>query len=312
MLPTTYYLYLLLKNMDKLQSITGKTSLVGLIGWPVAHSLSPSMHNAAFAELSLDWAYVPLPVRPDDVEQALKGLAALSFVGVNVTVPHKQAVMRYMDELSDSARITGAVNTIHFQHGKFSGYNTDAIGFLNSLKEANCDPQGMRVAVLGAGGAARAVVFALARAGADSIIVLNRTAERGAFLVGDLAAAFPNSSLTFEALTPESLAVLDSTVDLVINSTSVGMYPHVEASPWPADVPMPANIIFCDLVYNPLETVFLARARAAGAKTIDGLGMLVHQGAYAFEKWTGQSPSIDVMRQACLSKLKSGNKQVSD
>ncbi len=106
--------------------------------------------------------------------------------------------------------------------------------------------------------------------------------------------------------------MLDSTVDLVINSTSVGMYPHVEASPWPADVPMPANIIFCDLVYNPLETVFLARARAAGAKTIDGLGMLVHQGAYAFEKWTGQSPSIDVMRQACLSKLKSGNKQVSD
>lgn len=298
--------------MDKLQFITGKTSLVGLIGWPVAHSLSPSMHNAAFAELGLDWAYVPLPVRPDDVEQALKGLAALSFVGVNVTVPHKQAVMRYMDELSDSARITGAVNTIHFQNGKFSGYNTDAIGFLNSLKEANCDPQGMRIAVLGAGGAARAVVFALARAGADSIIVLNRTAERGAFLVGDLAAAFPNSSLTFEALTPESLAVLDSTVDLVINSTSVGMYPHVEASPWPADVPMPANVIFCDLVYNPLETVFLARARAAGATTIDGLGMLVHQGAYAFEKWTGQSAPVDVMRQACLSKLKSGDKQVTD
>jgi shikimate dehydrogenase len=298
--------------MSKTPSITGKTSLVGLIGWPVAHSLSPSMHNAAFAELGLEWAYVPLPVRPDDVAQALKGLAALSFVGANVTVPHKQAVMRYMDELSDAARITGAVNTIHLQHGKFYGYNTDAIGFLNSLKEANCDPQGMRVAVLGAGGAARAVVFALARGGAGSIIVLNRTAERGAFLVGDLAAAFPNSSLTFEALTAESLAVLDNTVDLVINSTSVGMYPNLEASPWPADVPMPANVIFCDLVYNPLETVFLARARAAGAATIDGLGMLVHQGAYAFEKWTGQPPPIDVMRQACLSKLKSSDKQVSD
>jgi shikimate dehydrogenase len=298
--------------MSKTPSITGKTSLVGLIGWPVAHSLSPSMHNAAFAELGLDWAYVPLPVRPDDVAQALKGLAALSFVGANVTVPHKQAVMRYMDELSDAARITGAVNTIHLQHGKFYGYNTDAIGFLNSLKEANCDPQGMRVAVLGAGGAARAVVFALARGGAGSIIVLNRTAERGAFLVGDLAAAFPNSSLTFEALTPESLAVLDSTVDLVINSTSVGMYPNVDASPWPADVPMPASIIYCDLVYNPLETAFLARARVAGAATIDGLGMLVHQGAYAFEKWTGHPSPIDVMRQACLSKLKSSDKQVSD
>lgn len=298
--------------MAKPHSISGKTSLVGLIGWPVAHSLSPRMHNAAFATLGLDWAYVPLPVRPDDVEPALKGLAALNFVGVNVTVPHKQAVMRYMDELSDAARITGAVNTIHLKDGKFYGYNTDAIGFLNALKEANRDPQGMRIAVLGAGGAARAVVFALARGGAASIVVLNRTAERGAFLVGDLAAAFPGSSLRFEALTPESLAVLGSTVDLVINSTSVGMHPHVETSPWPADVPMPANVIYYDLVYNPLETVFLARAHAAGAATIDGLGMLVHQGAFAFEKWTGYAAPIEVMRQACLSKLKNGHEPISD
>ena len=298
--------------MAKIQSISGKTSLVGLIGWPVTHSLSPRMHNAAFAELGLDWAYVPLPVQPDDVEQALKGLAALNFVGANVTVPHKQAVIRYMDELSDAAHITGAVNTIQLKEGKFKGYNTDAIGFLNALQEAGCNPKGMRVAVLGAGGAARAVVFALARAGADSIIVLNRTAERGAFLVDDLAAVFPGSSLRFEALTSESLAVLNHNVDLVINSTSVGMYPHVETCPWPADVPVPAQVIFCDLVYNPLETVFLARARAAGAATIDGLGMLVHQGATAFEKWTGHPAPVEVMRQACLSKLKSGAEQISD
>jgi shikimate dehydrogenase len=298
--------------MAQTQSLTGKTSLVGVMGWPVTHSLSPAMHNAAFAEVGLDWAYVPLPVRPDDVEQALKGLAALNFVGTNVTVPHKQAVMRYIDELSQAARITGAVNTIHLQDGKFYGYNTDAIGFLNSLKEANCDPKGLRTAVLGAGGAARAVVFALARAGADSVIVLNRTAERGAFLVDDLAAVFPDSHLTFEALNPESLAVLDDKIDLVINSTSVGMYPHVEDSPWPADVPMPAKVIFYDLVYNPLETVFLARARAAGATAIDGLSMLVHQGAYAFEKWTGQPAPVEVMRQACLSKLKGGDKEISD
>src|SRR6185503_9815710 len=139
--------------MNKMQSISGKTSLVGLIGWPVSHSLSPRMHNAAFAELGLDWAYVPLPVRPDDVEQALRGLAALNFVGANVTVPHKQAVIRYLDELSEAARITGAVNTIHLKNGKFFGYNTDAIGFLNALQEANGYPKGMRAAVLGAGGA---------------------------------------------------------------------------------------------------------------------------------------------------------------
>ena len=136
----------------KTHPITGTTSLVGLIGWPVEHSLSPIMHNAAFATIGCDFAYVPLPVQPNHVEQALKGLAALNFVGSNVTVPHKQAVMRYVDELSEAARLTGAVNTIYIQNGKFFGYNTDAIGFIESLKEKDCDPRGTRVAVLGAGG----------------------------------------------------------------------------------------------------------------------------------------------------------------
>lgn len=286
--------------------ITGTTSLVGLIGWPVSHSLSPVMHNAGFAATGCDFAYVPLPVRPEHVEQALKGLVALNFKGANVTIPHKQAVMRYMDELSDAARFTGAVNTIHIQDGRFCGYNSDAIGFLHSLLEADFDPKGMRVAVLGAGGAARAVVYALARHGVHSVIVLNRTAERAAFLVDDLAVAFPNSALSFEPLTPAALAGLDGRVDLVVNTTSVGMYPNVNASPWPEDVPIPANAAFCDLVYNPLDTVFLQQARAAGARTIDGLGMLVHQGAFAFEKWTGCPAPVEVMRLACLKILTGG------
>jgi shikimate dehydrogenase len=285
------------------QRITGKTLLVGVVGWPVGHSLSPAMHNAAFAELGIDWAYLPLPVQPNNVEQALTGLVALNFLGSNVTVPHKQAVMRYMDELGDAAQITGAVNTIHIQDGKFFGYNTDPYGFLNSLKEAGCRPQGMRVAVLGAGGAARAVVYALARAEVDSVIVFNRTAERAAFLVDDLADIFPDSSLSFKALTRETLGTLGNKVDLVVNTTSVGMYPQVDTCPWPEEVPIPHNALFYDLVYNPLETVFLARAHAAGATAIDGLGMLVHQGALAFEKWTGQQAPVEVMRQACLSGL---------
>jgi shikimate dehydrogenase len=273
------------------------------MGWPVEHSLSPVMHNAAFAELGLDWAYLPLPVQPGDVEQALKGLIALNFIGSNVTVPHKQAVMRYMDELSDAARVTGAVNTIHLQDGKFVGSNTDPTGFLNSLREAGCHPRGMRTAVLGAGGAARAVVFALARAEADSVVVFNRTAERAAFLVDDLADTFPDSRLSFEALTPESLANLGHNVDLVVNTTSVGMYPQIEACPWPEEVLIPPNALFCDLVYNPLETVLLARARAAGATVIDGLGMLVHQGALSFTKWTDRQAPVEVMREACLCRL---------
>ena len=286
-----------------IQPITGKTSLVGVMGWPVGHSLSPVMHNAAFAELGIDWVYLPLPVQAGDVEPALKGLIALNFVGSNVTVPHKQAVMRYVDKLSDAAQITGAVNTIHIQDGQFVGSNTDPAGFLNSLREAGCHPRGMRAAVLGAGGAARAVVFALAQAEADSVVVFNRTAERAAFLVDDLADAFPDSRLSFEALTQETLTNLGNNVDLVVNTTSVGMSPQVEVCPWPEEVPIPTNALFYDLVYNPLETVFLARAGMAGATAIDGLGMLVHQGALSFTMWTGHQAPIEVMREACLKGL---------
>jgi shikimate dehydrogenase len=208
--------------------------------------------------------------------------------------------------LSDAAQITGAVNTIQIKEGKFYGFNTDAVGFLNSLIEANCHPKGVRVAVLGAGGAARAVVFALARAEAASVIVFNRTAERAAFLIDDLHETFPESRLSFAPLTRETLAGLDDQVDLVVNTTSVGMSPHISESPWPVEVPLPKGAIICDLVYNPLETVLLARARAADAPTIDGLGMLVHQGAYAFELWTGHKPPLEVMRQACMDGLGAG------
>lgn len=283
--------------------ITGTSKLVGLIGWPVKHSLSPSMHNAAFIALNLNWAYVPLPVQPNQIESALRGLAALNFVGVNVTVPHKQAVMRYMDGLNDAARIIGAVNTVHLKDGKFFGYNTDATGFLNSLLEVGCNPKGSRVAVLGAGGAARAVVYALATAGAQTVTVFNRTAERAAFLVEDLAETFEEGHLKFAPLTNEALAALDDHVDLVINTTSVGMSPDVESCPWPSEVSIPNRAAFYDLVYNPLETTFLARAKAAGNPTIDGLGMLVHQGAAAFKVWTDRHPPVEAMRAACLAGL---------
>jgi shikimate dehydrogenase len=261
------------------------------------------MYNAAFAELGIDWAYIPLPVQPHQLDQALKGLVALNLVGVNIVAPHQQAVMRHMDELSEAARITGAVNTIHIQDRKFYGYNTDAIGFLKAMQEAGCDPQGMQVAVLGAGSAARAVIFSLARAKADRITVFNRTAERAAFLVDDLAEAFPTSHLIFEPLNSASLAALQGKVDLVVNTTSVGMRPNPNSCPWPGGVSIPSDTIFYDLVYNPLDTLFLQRARAAGIRTIDGLGMLVYQGAFAFEKWTGRQAPVEVMRQVCMQEL---------
>ncbi|HXW01166.1 MAG TPA: shikimate dehydrogenase, partial [Anaerolineae bacterium] len=276
----------------KQHQITDKTRLVGIIGWPVDDRLDPAMHNAAFAELGIDWAYIPLPVQPHQLDQALKGLVTLNFVGVNIVAPHQQAVMRYIDELSEAARITGAVNTLHIRARKFYGYNTDATGFLKALQEAGYDPKGMQVAILGAGSAARAVIFSLARAKADHIMVFNRTAERAAFLVDDLAEAFPTSRLVFEPLNSASLAALHGKVDLVVNTTSVGMRPNIDACPWPADVFISSNTIFYDLVYDPLDTLFLQRARAAGIRTIDGLGMLVHQGVFAFEKWTGQQAPV--------------------
>lgn len=287
----------------KQRQITDKTRLVGVIGWPVDDSLNPAMHNAAFTEIGLDWAYIPLPVQPQQLDQALKGLVALNFVGVNVVAPHQQAVMRYMDELSDAARITGAVNTIHIQDRKFYGYNTDAAGFLNAMQEVGYDLQGLRVAVLGAGGAARAAIFSLASARAERITVFNRTSERAAFLVDDLTEAFPASRLSFEPLNSETLAALPGKVDMVINTTSVGMHPQSATCPWPADVPIPPDTIFYDLVYNPLDTLFLQRARVAGIRTIDGLGMLVYQGAFAFKEWTGRPAPVEVMRQVCVQEL---------
>ena len=290
----------------EIQSVTGKTSLVGVMGWPVEHSLSPAMHNAAFAALGIDWLYVPMPVHPEDVRRAIKGLAALGFVGANVTVPHKQAVMRYIDELSDAARATGAVNTIHIKDGTYYGYNTDAIGFLNSFSSSPFSPPFPLFFFLFSFGAARSFVFSFSLSFFLSVPLLNRTAERAAFLVDDLTDTFPNSHLHFAALTGEAILALGDHVDLVVNTTSVGMSPNIEACPWPDDVPMPRQATFCDLVYNPLETKLLARAHSEGLNTIDGLGMLVHQGAYALETWTGQQAPVDVMRQACLARLGQG------
>ncbi len=280
-----------------IQPITNKTSLVGLIGLPLEHSLSPVMQNSAFAELGMDWAYLPLPVQPGHVEEAVKGLVALNFVGSNVTIPHKETAMQYMDELSDAAQSIGAINTIRVRDGKLHGDNTDPNGFLNALYERNCDPEGMRVILMGAGGASRAVVYALSRTKAASVIILNDIVEQAEALVDDMAGLFASNALSYALLSKENLEAVGDNVNLVINATPVGMYPKINTSPWIEDVPMPNEAVYFDLVYNPLETVFLKRARAAGAMGISGLGMLVHQGARSFEIWTHKSPPVDIMQE---------------
>ncbi len=278
-------------------NINGQTKLVGLIGYPVEHSLSPAMHNSAFAALNLSWCYVPLPVHPDRLGEAVAGLQALSFVGANVTVPHKEAVMSYLDEVIPEAQAIGAVNTIVVRDGQGIGYNTDWQGFLTALSEGGFDPHGKRAVVLGAGGAARAVVYALVQAGAQ-VTVLNRTLARAQALVRDFSPLFPALSLTLQTLEEQT-----AEAHLLVNATPVGTWPEVDQSPWPEDLAFPGHLTVFDLVYNPHQTKLLQQARAAGAKDIGGLGMLVHQGAVAFELWTGEKAPVETMYEVANKTL---------
>lgn len=282
--------------------IDGKTKIVGILGYPVAHSLSPLMHNAAFAALNLNWAYVPLPVHPERINDVRKGLRTLNITGANVTVPHKQAIMRQLDEIDPVAREIGAVNTIAIRNGILRGFNTDADGFVEALLEQGFSAKNARCLVLGAGGAARAVVFALAHAGAKRISVFNRTVERAAFLVDDLHTIFADVQFSCEPLCTETLIAANNSFDLVVNTTSLGMAPAIDSTPWSPDIALP-NATICDLVYTPIHTKFLRQAEAQGLPIIEGTGMLIHQGARAFQIWTGHPAPIDVLRQTLLNAL---------
>lgn len=280
-------------------SITGKTQLVGLLGYPVEHSLSPAMHNAAFRSLGLDWAYLPLPTPPWGLANALRGLAAMGFHGANVTIPHKEAVLSHLDDISPEARTLGAANTIVVRDSRLLGHNTDAHGFRAALSEARCSPR--QAVVLGAGGAARAVVYALLDQGVK-VTIANRSVERAHRLIQslpNLAASAAACALTASALGPALAAA-----DLLVNATPVGMWPRTEETPLPAGLDLPVGIAVMDLVYNPLETQLLRQARRSGASVVmDGLAMLVHQGAAAFRLWTGEEAPVGLMREAALKAL---------
>ena len=288
--------------------IDGQTQLVGVMGWPVEHSLSPVMHNAAFDALGMNWRYVAFPVRPGQLGEAIEGLKALGFRGTNVTVPHKEAVISHLDQIPPRVKQFGAVNTIIVDRDEkgqctLSGENTDVQGFVHALAQQGFDVKGQRVLIVGAGGGARGVVYGLRGAGAASVMVLNRTPERAEALVADLSAQGHATRLGSAALTPEALEGYAADVDLLVNTTTVGMWPHTEGSVWPERRPLPPHLAVCDLVYRPLETRLLQQARAAGALVLDGLGMLIAQGALSFEMWTGAWPPEDVMRAACTDIL---------
>jgi shikimate dehydrogenase len=267
------------------------TRIVGIIGDPVEHSLSPVMHNAAFRRLGLDWVYVAFHVRPADLSAAVAGIRTLGIAGVNVTVPHKERAIELLDSVSATARRAGAVNTIVNRDGRLHGENTDVTGFLQALRAAKFRVRGKRVLVVGAGGVARAVLTALAHGGARAVTITNRTVRRAAALAETCdTRKMPVRAAGLRALVDAELL---AGVGLVVNATAVGL--RGEAFFPVAYTSSPEQCLFFDLIYGR-RTAFLGGAARAGRPTLDGAGMLLHQGAAAFRMWTGRAAPLAVMR----------------
>jgi shikimate dehydrogenase len=272
--------------------IDSTTQLVALIGDPVAHSVSPAIQNAAFRELGLNFVYLAFRVPTVDLRDAIAGQRGLGLRGVNITIPHKTAVLPLLDEIDEQAKLIGAVNCIVNDSGRLTGHNTDAPGFLSALRRGGFEPKGEKAVVLGAGGAARAVVFALRAAGA-AVTIVNRTPAAAIALA---------AAANVDALPLTNLNQALAGASLVVNGTSVGMSPEEDTTPLPASLLRPGMLVF-DTVYRPRPTRLLKEAASAGCAVIDGLEMLVEQGALAFVLWTGAAAPRPVMRQAAEAAL---------
>ena len=266
--------------------ITGKTRITGIFGYPVEHSLSPAMHNAAFNSLGLDYCYVPFTVRPGDLHDAVKAIRALNFTGVNVTVPHKETVIPFLDEINEEASFIGAVNTIVNSNGTLKGYNTDGRGFMLSLSENGVSLAGKNILIIGAGGASRSIAYYLCQK-SKRVTIYNRTRTRGEKIVRDLKKLYKNVSLQ------DSISHIED-FHLIVNATSVGLK---KEDPAPFDTSsLKRNQIVFDLIYK--RTRLLREASRKGCKSIDGSGMLLCQGMLSFQLWTGKKPPREVMSKA--------------
>jgi shikimate dehydrogenase len=278
------------------------TKLVVLLGHPLGHSLSPLIHNAMFDHLGLDYCYLPVEVTRENLAVVFNGLRRMNLVGCNVTIPHKVAILEFLDELDPQAALLGAVNTICFRDGRAIGHNTDGQGFLRSLEEAGmAGVAGKNIFVLGAGGAARAIAMSLAAGGAGSIYLCNRNPDKALALAEEINEKIRPCAETVAAELSAQGPVLKR-CRLLVNTTSVGMHPHHDQLPIAAEA-LSAHLTVADIVYNPHTTKLLAAARAKGCPIVHGLGMLIHQGALGFSLWTGREPPIDRMLATALSHL---------
>lgn len=288
--------------------INTETKLFGLLGYPLSQSLSPIMQNAAFKERKLNKIYIPVEVLPQNLESVVKGISKMNFEGFNVTKPYKIDIMKYLDEMDEYAKIIGAVNTVTVKDGKLKGYNTDGTGFLKSFeKETGSKIEGKTVFILGSGGAARAICMTLALNNAKKIYICNRTFKKAVLLSKDINKQMHDMNRQMHDINRQikdiSIAIpmeynemhnaLNDS-DVLINTTSVGMYPDVGTSPLDINL-LKSNLIVCDIVYNPIKTKLLKDAGLKGCRTISGIYMFVYQGAEAFEIWTGIKAPTDKM-----------------
>lgn len=281
-------------------SISGKTRVCGLIGDPISHSLSPIIHNAAFSHLKLDFVYLAFDVKPSELENAMNGIRGLGIHGLNVTMPHKKSVLRFLDEVDQTAKFLGVVNTILNKKGRLCGFNTDGFGALRALKENSFDLSGKKALLLGAGGAAKAIALSLAEE-VEELTILNRTLEKARELEDKLNQQF-DVKVKSDTLSPINVEKYLRDSDILVNATSLGMHPKFGKSIVSLEN-LRSDLSVMDIVYNPIETRLVENARAAGARVITGVEMLLHQGAVSFEIWTGCPAPVDVMRKAALGKL---------
>ncbi|MDD6382975.1 MAG: shikimate dehydrogenase [Selenomonadaceae bacterium] len=284
------------------QKLTGTTQNLGVMGWPILHSLSPVLQNAALEKAGLDYVYVALPVPPEKLRTAVAGLQAMGFAGWNVTIPHKQAIMPLLDEIDEDARIIGAVNTVIHKDGRLIGHNTDVTGFLLPFKRRGIDLRGKKVALLGAGGAARAVIWGLLREGVSSLAIGVRNPRKAEPLIEEFA---PYGILHIHHWEDEAFREELGEADLLVNTTPLGMTPHTDGMPPVVWQDLKASAIVYDIIYTPAHTRFLREAAAHGHTILNGEEMLAGQGAAAFALWTGQEADLDCMLTALRAELSS-------
>ena len=278
--------------------IKGSTNIVGLIGHPVEHSFSPPMHNAAFEKLGMDYAYVAFDVDPNNLGSAIEGAKSLNINGFNVTIPHKIEVMQFLDEIDEVAGLIGAVNTIDFKNMK--GYNTDGIGAVRAIEDV-ISIKDKNVVIAGAGGASRAISFYLAKYGADSITILNRNVDRAISLAGDVLDSGLIADVQADSISEINNYLSDA--DILVDTTPMGMHPHVDDEPIARAEDMHEDLVVFDAVYNPNETVLIKEAIKSGAKPVYGIKMLLYQGAESFKIWTGVDAPVDEMEKALRQTL---------